>query len=48
VAQLLERAGRIEDLSKAPQLYKVFKKEFKRLLDDQHSSAVFCLTIMIE
>ena len=33
VVQLLERAGLIEDLSKVPQLYKVFKKEFRRLLD---------------
>jgi HPt (histidine-containing phosphotransfer) domain-containing protein len=32
-AQLLERAGRNEDLSEAPQLYKVFKKEFKCLLE---------------
>ena len=32
-AQLLERAGR----SEAPQLYKVFKKEFKRLLEHLNS-----------
>jgi hypothetical protein len=36
-AQLLERAGRSEDLSEAPQLYKVFKKEFKRLLEHLNS-----------
>ena len=29
----LERAGRNKDLSQAPQLYKVFRREFKRLLD---------------
>ena len=32
-AQILRKAGRIEDLSEAPQLYKVFKKEFKRLFE---------------
>jgi uncharacterized membrane-anchored protein len=32
-AKILEKAGRIEDLSKVAQLYKVFKKEFKRLLE---------------
>ncbi|MZG54176.1 MAG: Hpt domain-containing protein [Nitrospinae bacterium] len=32
-ALLLERAGRSGDLSQAPQLYKVFKKEFNRLLE---------------
>jgi two-component system, sensor histidine kinase and response regulator len=36
-AQLLERAGRNGDLSEAPKLYKVFKKEFKRLLEHLHS-----------
>ena len=36
-AQMLERAGRSEDLSEAPQLYKVFKKEFKRLLEHLNS-----------
>ena len=36
-AQLLERAGRSEDLSEAPQLYKVFKKEFKCLLEHLNS-----------
>ena len=29
----LERAGRNKDLSQTPQLYKVFKKEFERLLE---------------
>ena len=29
----LERAGRNKDLSQTPQLYKVFKKEFQRLLE---------------
>ena len=29
----LERAGRNKDLSQAPQLYSVFKKEFQRLLE---------------
>lgn len=29
----LERAGRSGDLSQAPRLYKVFKKEFNRLLE---------------
>ena len=29
----LERAGRSKDLSQAPQLYKVFKKEFQRLME---------------
>ena len=32
-AQLLERAGRDKDLNEAPQLYRVFKKEFQRLLE---------------
>ena len=32
-AQILGKAGRIEDLSEAAQLYKVFKKEFKRLFE---------------
>jgi len=32
-AQLLERVGRNDDLSQAPQLYKVFKTEFNRLLE---------------
>lgn len=32
-ALLLERAGRSGDLSQAPQLYRVFKKEFNRLLE---------------
>ncbi|MBT5469028.1 MAG: Hpt domain-containing protein [Nitrospina sp.] len=32
-ALLLERAGRNGDLAQAPQLYKVFKKEFNRLLE---------------
>jgi len=36
-AQLLERAGRSEDFSEAPQLYKVFKKEFKCLLEHLNS-----------
>jgi HPt (histidine-containing phosphotransfer) domain-containing protein len=36
-AQLLERAGRSEDLSEAPQLYKVFKKQFKGLLEHLNS-----------
>jgi HPt (histidine-containing phosphotransfer) domain-containing protein len=36
-AQLLEWAGRSEDLSEAPQLYKVFKMEFKRLLEHLNS-----------
>jgi HPt (histidine-containing phosphotransfer) domain-containing protein len=36
-AQLLERAGRSEDLSETPQLYKVFKKEFKHLLENLNS-----------
>lgn len=36
-AQLLERVRRSEDLSEAPQLYKVFKKEFKRLLEHLNS-----------
>ena len=36
-AQLLERAGRSEDLSEAPQLYNVFKKESKRLLEHLNS-----------
>ena len=29
----LERAGRNKDLSQAPQLYRVFDKEFQRLLE---------------
>jgi len=29
----LERAGRNKDLSQAPQLYKVFKKEFQQLVE---------------
>ena len=29
----LERAGRNNDLSQAPQLYKIFKTEFRRLMD---------------
>ncbi len=32
-ALLLERAGRNNNLSEAPQLYRVFKKEFQRLLE---------------
>ena len=36
-ALLLERAGRNKDLSQGPQLYKVFKKEFQRLLEHLHS-----------
>lgn len=32
-ASQLERAGRNKDLSQAPQLYKVFKTEFKRLIE---------------
>jgi HPt (histidine-containing phosphotransfer) domain-containing protein len=32
-ASQLERAGRNKDLSQAPQLYKVFKTEFKRLME---------------
>ena len=31
--QMLGKTGRIEDLSEAPQLYKVFNKEFKHLLE---------------
>ena len=44
-AQLLERVRRSEDLSEAPQLYKVFKKEFKRLLEHLNS---LLLTIRLE
>jgi hypothetical protein len=36
-AQLLARVRRSEDLSETPQLYKVFKKEFKRLLEHLNS-----------
>jgi hypothetical protein len=36
-AQLLERVRRSEDLREAPQLYKVFKKELKRLLEHLNS-----------
>ena len=32
-APQLERAGRNKDLSQAPQLYRVFDKEFQRLLE---------------
>jgi hypothetical protein len=38
-AQMLGKTGRIEDLSEAPQLYKVFKKEFKRLLEHLNTPA---------
>ena len=31
--QIFGKAGHIEDLSEAAQLYKVFKKEFKRLFE---------------
>jgi hypothetical protein len=36
---MLGKTGRIEDLSEAPQLYKVFKKEFKRLLEHLNTPA---------
>ena len=49
VVILLERAGRSEDLSETPQLYKVFKKEFKAFVGEpQQPSAAFCLTIRLE